>query len=99
MVPTLRLFLLGPDNGGAPLGIPTAPVNGLKAASASLSIGAAGIAQGTSDTTDGNLPFLRVIGTSYTQANFADAMMYQATSDTYFQGLQLERYCQHNCDW
>ena len=82
-------LLLGPDNGGAPLGIPTAPVNGLKAASASLSIGAAGIAQGTSDTTDGNLPFLRVIGTSYTQANFADAMMYQATSDTTFKVYNL----------
>ena len=77
-------LLLGPDNGGNPFGIPAAPVNGLKAASASLSIGASGIAQGTSDTTDGNLPFLRVIGTSYTQANFADAMMYQATGDLTF---------------
>ena len=84
-----EVLLLGPDNGGAPLGIPTAPVNGLKAASASLSIGASGIAQGTSDTTDGNLPFLRVIGTSYTQSNFADAMMYQATSDTTFKVYNL----------
>ena len=79
-----EVLLLGPDNGGNPLGIPAAPINGLKAASASLGIGASGIAQGTSDTTDGNLPFLRVIGTSYTQADFADAMMYQTTSDLTF---------------
>jgi hypothetical protein len=79
-----EVLLLGPDNGGNPFGIPSAPINGLKAASASLGIGASGIAQGTSDTTDGNLPFLRVIGTSYTQADFADAMMYQATSDLTF---------------
>ena len=84
-----EVLLFGPDNGGAPLGIPTAPINGLKAASASLSIGASGIAQGTSDTTDGNLPFLRVIGTSYTQSNFADAMMYQSTSDLTFKLYNL----------
>ena len=76
-----EVLLLGPDNGGNPYGVPSAPVNGLKAASASLDIGATGIAQGTSDTTNGNLPFLTEIGTSYTQANFASAMMYQVTGD------------------
>ena len=77
-----EVLLLGPDNGGNPFGIPSAPINGLKAASASLGIGASGIAQGTSDTTDGNLPFLRGVSTAYTQGDFTDAMMDQATTDT-----------------
>ena len=52
-----EVLLFGPSNGGAPFGVPTTQLTGLSAASASLAIGASGIAQGTSDTTNGNLPF------------------------------------------
>jgi hypothetical protein len=49
-----EFLLLGPDNAGAPLGVPGTQQNGLAAASSLLDIGASGIAQGTGNTsTDG----------------------------------------------
>ena len=56
-----ELLLLGPNNGGVPLGVPATQLSGLSCGSASLTIGASGIAQGTSDTTTGDLPFWSVV--------------------------------------
>ena len=79
-----ELILFGPDNAGAPLGVPATQANGLSAATASLSIGAAGIAQGTSDTTNGNLPFTTSVSGTIANTDFANSMMYLSTSDLTF---------------
>ena len=85
-----EFLLLGPDNGGAPLGVPGTQQNGLAAASSLLDIGASGIAQGTGNTStdgtsDGIIPFVNVVtGGGITAANLANSMMYKVTADTTF---------------
>lgn len=77
-----EVLLLGPDNSGNPLGIPGTQLNGLAAASSSLTIGASGIAQGTSDVTAADLPFLTSVSSSIAAADAANSMMYKVTADT-----------------
>ena len=85
-----EFLLLGPDNGGSPLGVPATQQNGLAAASSLLDIGASGIAQGTGNTStdgtnDGIIPFVNVVtGGGITAANLANSMMYKVTADTTF---------------
>ena len=85
-----EFLLLGPDNAGAPLGVPGTQQNGLAAASSLLDIGASGIAQGTGNTStdgtsDGIIPFVNVVtGGGITAANLANSMMYKVTADTTF---------------
>ena len=85
-----EFLLLGPDNGGVPLGVPATQQNGLAAASSLLDIGASGIAQGTGNTStdgtsDGIIPFVNVVtGGGITAANLANSMMYKVTTDTTF---------------
>ena len=85
-----EFLLLGPDNGGAPLGVPGTQQNGLAAASSLLDIGASGVAQGTGNTStdgtsDGIIPFVNVVtGGGITAANLANSMMYKVTADTTF---------------
>jgi hypothetical protein len=90
-----EVLLLGPDNSGNPFGIPSSQVNGLAAASSSLTIGATGIAQGTSAVTSAGLPFLNVVEAATTDTSaaklstFANQMMYKVTSDTTFKVYNL----------
>lgn len=77
-----EVLLLGPDNSGNPLGIPSTQLNGLAAASASLTIGASGIAQGTSDTTAADLPFWTGVTSTIAAGDAANSMMYKVTADT-----------------
>ena len=79
-----EVLLLGPDNGGSPLGIPSTQLNGLAAASSTLTIGASGIAQGTSSVTSAKLPFLSSVSSSIAAADAANSMMYKVTADTTF---------------
>jgi hypothetical protein len=79
-----ELLLLGPNNAGAPLGVPTTQLNGLAAATSTLTIGASGIAQGTSDTTTGDLPFWSVVASPIVVGNAANSMMYRVTAATTF---------------
>ena len=85
-----EFLLLGPDNGGAPFGVPSTQQNGLAAASSLLDIGASGIAQGTGNTStdgtnDGIVPFVSVVtGGGITAANLANSMMFKVTADTTF---------------
>tara|TARA_R100000458_G_scaffold4515_3_gene3649 strand:- start:268 stop:1089 length:822 start_codon:yes stop_codon:yes gene_type:complete len=81
-----EILLLGPDNGGAPLGVPSPQANGLAAASSSLTFGATTIIkQGVGDTTTGDLPFWTVVTTGgITAANAANSMFYKVTADTTF---------------
>ena len=76
-----ELLLLGPNNGGVPLGVPATQLSGLSCGSASLTIGASGIAQGTGDTTVGDLPFWSVVASPIVVGNAANSMMYRVTSD------------------
>jgi len=90
-----EVLLLGPDNSGNPFGIPSSQVSGLSAASASLTIGATGVAQGTSSVTAAGLPFLNVVAAATTDTSaaklstFADQMMFKVTSDTTFKVYNL----------
>tara|TARA_R100000734_G_C3296139_1_gene87292 strand:- start:69 stop:902 length:834 start_codon:yes stop_codon:yes gene_type:complete len=85
-----EFLLLGPDNSGAPFGVPSTQANGLAAASSLLDIGASGIAQGTGNTStdgtnDGIVPFWSVVtGGGITAANAANSMMFKVTADTTF---------------
>ena len=79
-----ELLLLGPNNAGAPLGVPATQLNGLAAATSTLTIGATGIAQGASDTTTGDLPFWSVVASPIVVGNAANSMMYRVTADTTF---------------
>jgi hypothetical protein len=87
-----EVLCLGGDSSGAP-GIPsTGVLTGLRAAGASLSIGASGIAQGTSAVSAGKVPFLTSItnaSATYTGSDFADAMMFEATSDLTFKVFNM----------
>jgi hypothetical protein len=85
-----EVLLLGPDNSGNPFGIPSTQANGLAAASSSLTIGASGIAQGTSDTTAGDLPFWTSVTTAgIVAADAANSMFYKVTSDQLFKVYNL----------
>jgi len=85
-----EVLLLGPDNSGNPFGIPSTQANGLSCASASLTIGASGIAQGTSDTTAGDLPFWTSVTTGgIVAADAANSMFYKVTSDATFKVYNL----------
>jgi hypothetical protein len=79
-----ELLLLGPNNAGVPLGVPATQLNGLAAATSTLTIGASGIAQGTSDTTTGDLPFWSVVASPIVVGNAANSMMYRVTAATTF---------------
>ncbi len=79
-----EVILFGPDNSGSPLGVPATQLNGLAAASSFLTIGASGIAQGTRDTTVGNLPFWSSVTGTIVAADAADSMMYKVVADTTF---------------
>ena len=79
-----ELLLLGPNNAGVPLGVPATQLNGLAAATSTLTIGATGIAQGTSDTTTGDLPFWSVVASPIVVGNAANSMMYRVTAATTF---------------
>ena len=91
-----EFLLLGPDNGGAPLGVPANQPTGLAAASSLLDIGASGIAQGTGmtstdGTVDGVVPFWTAVTTGgITAANAENSMMYKVTADTTFKVYNVD---------
>ena len=91
-----EFILLGPDNGGSPLGVPANQANGLAAASSLLDIGASGIAQGTGitstdGTVDGIIPFLSTVTTGGILASDVEnAMMYKVTADTTFKVYNVD---------
>ena len=78
-------LLLGPNNAGAPFGVPATQANGLAAASAIVSATSSKFAQGLSDTTVADLPFTSSVTTGgILAADFANAMFYRVTADTTF---------------
>ena len=85
-----ELLLLGPNNAGVPLGVPATQLNGLAAATSTLAIGASGIAQGTSDTTTGDLPFWSVVASPIVVGNAANSMMYRVTADVTYKVFNVD---------
>jgi hypothetical protein len=84
------ILMFGPTSSGNPVGIPATQATGVNAASSWLTASTNTIAQGASATTGGGsstagfTPFLSSISGTYTQADFANSMMYKVTSNTTF---------------
>ena len=78
-------LLLGPNNAGAPFGVPSSQANGLAAASSIVTATSNLFAAGLSDTTVGDLPFWTTVTTGgITAANAANSMFYRVTDNTTF---------------
>ena len=81
---TSELLLLGPDNSGSPLGVPSTQLNGLAAASSSITAASSLFAQGSEDTTTGDFPAWSSVSSSIAAGDAANSMMYKVTADTTF---------------
>ena len=79
-----ELLLLGPDNSGSPLGVPSTQLNGLAAASSSITAASSLFAQGSEDTTTGDFPAWTSVSSSIAASDAANSMMYKVTADTTF---------------
>jgi hypothetical protein len=80
-----ELLVLGPNNAGAPFGIPSSQANGLAAATSSITATSSLFAQGLSGTTAAGLPFPSSVTTGgIVAADLANSMMYKVTADTTF---------------
>ena len=78
-------LLLGPNNAGAPFGVPATQANGLAAATAIISATTSLFAQGLSDTTVADLPFWTAVTTAgIDDQDAANSMFYKVTADTTF---------------
>jgi hypothetical protein len=78
-------LLLGPNNAGAPFGVPSTQANGLAAASSIISATSSLFAQGLTDTTVADLPFWTAVTTAgIDDQDAANSMFYKVTSDTTF---------------
>jgi hypothetical protein len=81
---TSELLVLGPNNGGVPLGIPSPQLNGLAAATSSITAASSLFTQGLSGTTAAGLPFVSSVTGTIVAADLANSMMYKVTTDTTF---------------
>ena len=81
---TGELLLLGPDNSGSPLGVPSTQLNGLAAASSSITAASSLFAQGSEDTTTGDFPAWTSVTSTIAASDAANSMMYKVTADTTF---------------
>ena len=81
---TSELLLLGPDNSGSPLGVPSTQLNGLAAASSSITAANSLFAQGSEDTTTGDFPAWTSVTSTIAAGDAANSMMYKVTADTTF---------------
>ena len=86
---TGEILLLGPDNAGAPLGVPSSQLNGLAAASSSITAAGSVFAQGSSNTTTGDFPAWTSVTSTIAAGDAANSMMYKVTADTTFKVYNL----------
>ena len=86
---TGEILLLGPDNSGAPLGVPSTQLNGLAAASSSITAASSLFAQGSADTTTGDFPAWTSVTSTIAAGDAANSMMYKVTADTTFKVYNL----------
>ena len=85
-----EVILLGPDNGGVPFGVPATQANGLAAATSTLTFSGTTIAQGTGDTTNGDIPFWTSVTATIARADAANSMMFKVTSNTTFKVFNID---------
>ena len=85
-----ELLLLGPANGAVPFGVPSTQLNGLAAASSSIAFSGTTIAQGTGDTTNGDIPFWTSVTATIARADAANSMMFKVTSNTTFKVFNID---------
>ena len=81
---TTELLLLGPDNSGSPFGVPSTQLNGLAAASSSITAASSLFAQGSEDTTTGDFPAWTSVTSTIAAGDAANSMMFKVTADTTF---------------
>lgn len=81
---TSELLLLGPDNSGSPFGVPSTQLNGLAAASSSITAASSLFAQGSEDTTTGDFPAWTSVTSTIAASDAANSMMFKVTADTTF---------------
>ena len=86
---TGEILLLGPDNSGAPLGVPSTQLNGLAAASSSITAANSLFSQGSSNTTTGDFPAWTSVTSTIAAGDAANSMMYKVTADTTFKVYNL----------
>ena len=87
---TGELLLLGPANGAVPFGVPTAQLNGLAAATSTITGASSAFAQGAGDTTVADIPFWTTVSSSIARADAANSMMYKVTADTTFKVFNVD---------
>ena len=84
-----EFLVLGGDSSGAP-GIPaTGSTTGLRAAGASLAIGASGIAQGTDAVAPAGFPAVTGVTATIASGDFNNSMMFKTTSDLTFKVFNM----------
>ena len=86
---TGEILLLGPDNAGAPLGVPSSQLNGLAAASSSITAANSLFSQCSSNTTTGDFPAWTSVTSTIAAGDAANSMMYKVTADTTFKVYNL----------
>jgi len=87
---TGELLLLGPANGAVPFGVPTAQLNGLAAATSTITGASSAFAQGAGDTTVADIPFWTSVTSTIAGADAANSMMFKVTADTTFKVFNVD---------
>ena len=85
-----EVLLLGPANGAVPFGVPTAQLNGLAAATSTITGASSAFAQGAGDTTVADIPFWTTVTSTIARADAANSMMYKVTADTTFKVFNVD---------
>ena len=78
------MLLLGPNNSGSPFGVPSTQLNGLAAATSTITAASSLFAQGAGDTTVADVPFWTSVSSSIAAGDAANSMMYKVTTNTTF---------------
>ena len=87
---TGELLLLGPANGAVPFGVPTAQLNGLAAATSTITAASSAFAEGAGDTTVADIPFWTTVTSTIARADAANSMMFKVTADTTFKVFNVD---------
>ena len=87
---TGELLLLGPNNSGSPFGVPSTQLNGLAAATSTITAASSLFAQGAGDTTVADIPFWTSVTSTIAADDAANSMMYKVTADTTFKVFNVD---------
>ena len=87
---TGELLLLGPNNSGSPFGVPSTQLNGLAAATSTITASSSLFAQGAGDTTVADIPFWTSVTSTIAAGDAANSMMYKVTADTTFKVFNVD---------